>query len=339
MENLRKIATEHGWDVVDGLERVLKHLQREGDATQWIEQEQRKRRCRWLKEHWNQAHHRYLLILRSPVAAKSGLSLKMDESLWMRLGDFYTAFPKFVNASAWEEECRCIADSIRQFGQTVRVASSQSRNEFEGILFIAGILRDEWKGRSMAASVDDVAAIAPQMGNGLRILHESRIVRREVCRAFNGHIIMEPRSGMDRSELAAFVLRALQSVDWEDSADHFLSDMCRFIDAVREALPRAIRPVSGELAPHFCEMPPWGPSAIFLLTMPATLESSRLKRYWIAEQWGGRWLGPRAQCRSASSSTTPFDALLAMDDEYRVSRPGSGQTRKPGSHRDGTGHR
>ena len=150
-------------------------------------------------------------------------------------------------------------------------------------------------------------------------------------------IPLEPPSGMDGRELACFVCKTLRSVDWDDTAATFLSAMRELLAQLLVVVPSRVKPVRENYSPLIDPVPPWTPYCLFALVLPDWVAKPWRERWTYINGWATAWLGRNTGDWKGRSGA--FDADLATETEYRVRRPGSGQTRKPGSHMDNTGHR
>jgi hypothetical protein len=136
--------------------------------------------------------------------------------------------------------------------------------------------------------------------------------------------------------IRAVVQDLVEYADIVGSSAGFGRELLRLIDDLRTSVTQSFM-LRGGIYPYEC-------ACCCLYVEPIGRDEDS-----ILHQLGGQlnrsfqnWV-PETAFKGGSSSrltsSSSFDPTFAMDPQNRVFRPGSGQTRKPGSHRDGRSHR
>jgi hypothetical protein len=273
--------------------------------------------------------------------------LEIDAKGWGHFDDPPGQIGQLLALPNWNEDVTDAVSEFRRCGRQLSTLVSADQPPWDAIFPLLEIkpLNSDWKQWSGAS---EFAAAR----NELIAAHKRMVIGElQLDQPLDFDAKFDPRQIAKWDDIFRCVRNGLEKIDWEKRADDLAGDL----DVARAALSAVAAESSGGIKVRGGNNEPWLCASVFLgiwFTLNRQrqearkspggglgFDKGRLDRFffgWLPELDPTRFRSGPSTTRL--KSTSPLDKLLTMDNDFRVSRPGSGTTRKPGSHRDNRGH-
>ena len=230
----------------------------------------------------------------------------------------------------WDQDFLKLSNELQNVGQRVEEVCSDlgdalvARHRLTALAHFLGVQSVDYRGENSI-----------QQGQMPDLAKCDSLTRFVIRHVFQEGQIMALPAAPSASLLRRAMGQTLGQIDWPQEAASVLLDLRKCLRYMQTLITDAIT-LKRNVVPVDCV-------CCFLLIEPIGILERPKALLW--ESALGRalqgWLGNRIVGGEYTSNDpmTPFDPAFSMDPEFRVFRPGSGQTHKPGSHRDGRGHR
>jgi hypothetical protein len=288
-------------------------------------------------------------ILRGKYEAQAGAIADTNPALRSRrLDRIQCRIQEFLALPAVTSEVGHAGPNLEKYGELVTSFALAQRSSRKIVFSILGLDSKTPPGEEQP--VREPTAAVQQLVAAQSDLVVCKLIRRE----FEARREFDPNGSWREGELYYFIGKILEKINWKEKANTLATEL----EETSKAIVLAASAM-GIRVPriHSSYNLPWICAAAFLsIGSKSKLEDAKRSlsallggtigfmvqsflEDWLPELYP--WQPPHFRSASNSAhpkSTSVLDKNLTMDNEFRESRPGSGTTRKLGSHRDNRGH-